>query len=135
MFVSFACHDAFFFFFCVFFLFFRRRRSIYCVLASAQTASSCGFYRSLIHLDVVAPVRTRRGGLADDGIPVPSPLRLRCMHQVTAELLCEMNPDVKGGYVQEDPDSQMNKGEMGRVGARLLLLPSVHAGATAACVS
>ncbi|CAM9539086.1 unnamed protein product, partial [Ectocarpus sp. 8 AP-2014] len=29
--------------------------------------------------------------------------------KVTAELLCEMNPDVKGGYVQEDPDSQMNK--------------------------
>ncbi|CAN0340308.1 unnamed protein product [Ectocarpus fasciculatus] len=28
---------------------------------------------------------------------------------VTAELLCEMNPDVKGGYVQEDPDSLMNK--------------------------
>ncbi|CAN0543329.1 unnamed protein product [Ectocarpus sp. 12 AP-2014] len=29
--------------------------------------------------------------------------------KVAAELLCEMNPDVKGGYVQEDPDSQMNK--------------------------
>lgn len=30
--------------------------------------------------------------------------------QVTTELLCEMNPDVKGEYVQDDPDSQMNKG-------------------------
>eukprot|EP00904_Undaria_pinnatifida_P010541 jgi/Undpi1/6617/HiC_scaffold_20.g09096.m1 len=30
--------------------------------------------------------------------------------QVTMELLCEMNPDVKGEYVREDPDSKMNKG-------------------------
>lgn len=30
--------------------------------------------------------------------------------KVTTELLCEMNPDVKGEYVQKDPDSQMNKG-------------------------
>ncbi|CAM9601117.1 unnamed protein product [Hapterophycus canaliculatus] len=31
--------------------------------------------------------------------------------KVTTELLCEMNPDVRGEYVCEDPDSQMNKGE------------------------
>lgn len=30
---------------------------------------------------------------------------------MTTELLCEMNPDVKGEYVCEGPDSQMNKGE------------------------
>ncbi|CAM9513780.1 unnamed protein product [Pylaiella littoralis] len=29
--------------------------------------------------------------------------------KVATELLCEMNPDVKGEYVHEDPDSQMNK--------------------------
>ena len=34
--------------------------------------------------------------------------------QVTTELLCEMNPDVKGEYVREDPDSQMNKGGCGK---------------------
>lgn len=31
-------------------------------------------------------------------------------NQVTTELLCEMNPDVKGDYVQGDITSQIRKG-------------------------
>ncbi|CAM9972640.1 unnamed protein product, partial [Ectocarpus sp. 13 AM-2016] len=46
--------------------------------------------------------------------------------KVTAELLCEMNPDVKGGYVQEDPDSQMNKADTPSWHARLRHLKALR---------
>ncbi|CBJ32917.1 conserved unknown protein [Ectocarpus siliculosus] len=49
--------------------------------------------------------------------------------KVTAELLCEMNPDVKGGYVQEDPDSQMNKADTlltHPIGTPNSMIPSFH---------
>ncbi|CAN0265679.1 unnamed protein product [Ectocarpus sp. 8 AP-2014] len=49
--------------------------------------------------------------------------------KVTAELLCEMNPDVKGGYVQEDPDSQMNKADTlltHPIGTPNSTIPSFH---------
>ncbi|CAM9327233.1 unnamed protein product [Scytosiphon promiscuus] len=46
--------------------------------------------------------------------------------KVTTELLCEMNPDVKGQYVCEDPDSRMNKDPAFFCGFSLVIASQLH---------